>query len=173
MSDGLHGAKLLAKVEAECPDFSDVLLATGSYRFWRSVKLGWLPFVGDEREESIALVSQAMHNGLFHPAVAASNLAWMLMEMQRYEEAIELCEKWLQQYPGSRLFLFPYADALLAARRFHEADACYNTILAQLAQAKHNNHVNEFLCLEKQSQVALQLFGPQAALAVGGARNIA
>ena len=167
MREGLRGADLLESVEQACPTFSDVLLGTGSYRFWRSAKLRWLPFVSDEREQSLELVSRAMHEGLFHPAVAASNLAWMLMELERYEEAILLCEDWLAKYPESRLFLFPYADALLANGHYSHAKACYTKLLSQYACVPENNHVNEFLCTEKLSQVAMHLEGPERVLEIG------
>jgi tetratricopeptide (TPR) repeat protein len=147
----------MRKLEAlysDCPDWADLKLGIGNYRFWRSVrmqKLDWLPFVTDERGEGLRLVEEARAAGRFSPWVAAANLSWMYLEVRRPADALEICEQGLAVWPGSRLFRYPRAEALQQLGHPAEAEAEWASLQAEAeAQLPANLH-NQFVCLEKRS----------------------
>ncbi len=154
---GWAGIRVLEDLFDRCPDFADLKLGIGNFRYWKSAKMEhfiWLPFVRDERAEGIRLVEEARREGVFSPWVGASNLSWMYLDLGEAERAAALCREALDVFPGSRLFLFPLAEALLEKGDSAAADSCFRLILDSLSGEAYNNHVNEFICLEKLSRAA-------------------
>lgn len=167
---GLRGARELEALYEDCPDWADLELGIGNFRFWRSVKLSkldWLPFVEDERESSLRLVAEARAHGQFSPWVAASNLTWMWLELGRPAECLAICDEALAAWPGSRLFRYPRAEALLRLERWEEAEAEWAALQAEAAGQVPRNIVNEFVCLEKRSGALEALGRTSAALELG------
>lgn len=164
---GLAGVRVLEALQEDCPDWADLKLGLGNYRFWRSVRLrslDWLPFVDDERESSLELVREARAEGRFSPWVAAANLTWMLLEMGRPADCLAICAEGLAAWPGSRLFRWPQAEALLQAGRAAEADAVWAGLQKEAAEQEPPGRTNEFICLEKRSGAREELGDASGAL---------
>ncbi len=53
---GFHGMSGIISTDER---FFDAYLMTGSYRFWKSITIDWLPFVSDERDRGTAEVEYA------------------------------------------------------------------------------------------------------------------
>ncbi len=168
LSEGLKASRELENLFDECPDWADLMLGIGNLRYWKSVKLKsvrWLPFVKDERKEGLALTREACARGRFSGYLAAANLSWMLLEEGRWQEAASLCEEALADHPESRLFLFPYAEALLAGKEWTRAEEVYQQIRVTLASDEWPQAVNHFICLEKLSAIAEAKGDPVSSLA--------
>lgn len=168
LAEGVKASRQLEDLFQECPDWADLMLGIGNLRYWKSVKLksvSWLPFIKDERDEGLALTREACARGRFSGFLAAANLSWMLLEEGRWQEAASLCEDALIKHPESRLFLFPYAEALLAGREWTQAEGVYQQIRLTLAADEWPQAVNHFICLEKLSAIAEAKGDPGSSLA--------
>lgn len=151
---GLSASRTWEALREDCPGWADLELGIGNLRFWTSVKLrrlDWLPFIEDRRAEGLAMVERARRQGRYSPWLPAANLCWIYLELQRPDSTLSICRQALARFPGSRLFLFPKAEALEAQGRWREADAVYGEILAGLAADPWPQRVNRVLCLEKRS----------------------
>jgi tetratricopeptide (TPR) repeat protein len=151
---GLSASRTWEALLKECPGWADLELGIGNLRFWTSVKLrrlNWLPFIEDRRAEGLAMVQRARRLGRFSPWLPAANLCWIYLELERPDSTLAICRQALERFPGSRLFLFPKAEALEAQQRWREADLVYQEILASLATDSWPQHVNRVGCLEKRS----------------------
>jgi len=154
---GLSASRTWEALLKDCPGWADLELGIGNLRFWTSVKLrrlNWLPFIEDRRGEGLAMVERARRLGRFSPWLPAANLCWIYLELGRPDSTLSICRQALERFPGSRLFLFPQAEALEAQGRLREADAVYAALLASLAQDSWPQRVNRLICLEKRSALA-------------------
>ena len=154
---GLSASRTWEALLADCPGWADLELGVGNLRFWTSVKLrrlGWLPFVKDRRAEGLRMVERARRAGRFSPWLPAANLCWIYLELGRPDSTVSICRQALARFPGSRLFLFPLAEALEAQRRDAQADSVYRLIRVGLDQDSWPQRVNTLIVLEKRSALA-------------------
>ncbi len=154
---GLSASRTWEALLKDCPAWADLELGIGNLRFWTSVKLrrlNWLPFIEDRRAEGQAMVERARRQGRFSPWLPAANLCWIYLELGRPDSTLSICRQALERFPGSRLFLFPRAEALETQGRLREADAVYTALQASLAQDSWPQLVNQLICLEKRSALA-------------------
>jgi hypothetical protein len=157
---GLRGAEFLEDLYERCPDFADLKLAIGTFRFWKSARfarLGWMPFFRDNRTDALPLVEEAYAHGHFNRWVAASNLCWMYLDLEWAQKAKDLALEGLNEFPDSQLFLFPLAEADLVLGRYSDANGHFEKLLVEVCDDPAENNVNAFILLEKQSQCALGL----------------
>jgi len=133
----------------------DAYLGLGNYRYWisrRTEFIEWLPFIPDRREEGIRLMYEAMRKGRYSWSSAASALAWVLIDAERYEETLEVIEKPLEVYPESRFFIFAQARCLYEMGRYEESIVAYSKLLDSIRSAERNNHFNEIGILAKLAE---------------------
>ncbi|MDP2359374.1 MAG: hypothetical protein Q8O14_01285 [bacterium] len=158
LQQGLRASRLWEHLLADCPGWADLELGIGNLRFWTSVKLrrlNWLPFLKDRRQEGLAMVEHARRAGRFSPWLPAANLCWIYLELGRPDSTISICRQALDRFPDSRLFLFPWAEALEAAGRPAEADQVYRRLLGSLRADSWPQRVNQVIVLEKRSALAM------------------
>ena len=141
----------------------DAYLGIGNYKYWitrRTEFIRWFPFIPDKREEGIRLMYVAMREGRYSWSSAASALAWVLIDAERYEETLEVIEKPLEVYPDSRFFLFAQARCLYEMGRYEESIESYTKLLKNIRSAERNNRFNEIGILAKlaEANYALERF---------------
>jgi tetratricopeptide (TPR) repeat protein len=161
LATGFKSAGILERLYARCPDFADLELAIGTFRFWKSARVAqfhWLPFLKDERETALIFVQSAYEEGEFNRWVAASNLCWMYLDLTWNQEAKSLALDGLRTFPHAQLFLFPLAEALLQLGEFEEADLVFSELITIVQAEVGHNQVNTFILLEKRSH-CLQMMG--------------
>jgi tetratricopeptide (TPR) repeat protein len=94
--------------------FYEALIATGTYKYWKSSKmefLNWLPFVSDEREEGIKLLEKAVSNSSYNSYLAINSLIWIYIDRHEFDKAIKIAQSALVHYPESRFFKYGLARA--------------------------------------------------------------
>ena len=146
---GLSGISALKKVVDFQPEFYDAYFGIGSYKYWRSQVtryLNWLPLIADERKEGLHMVLQAVEQGKFTRDVAMNELIWILLDAGRHEEAYFWALKGLEKFPQSRFFLWGAAKSSFALGQYHPAANHYQQLLNSIANARLNNHYNEYIC---------------------------
>jgi tetratricopeptide (TPR) repeat protein len=114
ISTGLSSISLFEDILESDSSFHDAYIAIGTYKYWKSAKtefLNWLPFIDDEKDLGIKLLSSAVKNSSYNYHLAVNSLIWIYIDRQRYADAIELAGKALDKYPGSRIFRWGLARA--------------------------------------------------------------
>ncbi len=114
---GFHGMSGIISTDER---FFDAYLMTGSYRFWKSITIDWLPFVSDEREQGIAEVESAISAGKLCGPLSNTVLMEMLIKHD-LERAVALGETMTDRYPSCRLFSWQLGEAYKRSERFEDA----------------------------------------------------
>jgi len=143
---GLQAMDKLNQVVAADSSFFDAYLGIGSYLYWRSYltrNFDWLPFFSDQREKGIALIQKAYAQGTISKWAALSNLAWIFIKEERFDEAIDCAQTGLTDFPKSRFFLWPLGDAQFLNMDFTGALETYHLILESVTSESFNNRYNE------------------------------
>lgn len=151
-----RGVERLERIVAADPTFYDAYLGIGSFKYWKSRKasaLTWLPFIADDREAGIAMVETAVAKGRLVPLVARDQLVWMLLDAERYAEALDRARVNYRAYPESRFFAWTLVEACTRAGEWGEAEALYRDLLAQVRAIPGNNHYNETTCLLRLAEI--------------------
>ena len=151
---------MLENVLEKDSTYYDAYLGLGSYKYWRSYltrHFTWLPFFSDQREEGIHLIQQAYEHSRFSKWAALSNLAWIYIQEERFEEAIECAETGLTHFPESRFFLWPHGDALYHHGNYENALDTYSKLLSSVIAEEINNHYNEIVLHLKLAQCHFHL----------------
>ncbi len=126
-------------------NFYEALIAVGTFKFWRSKKtefINWLPFVPDEKENGIELLKKASLMSVYNSYLAVHSLIWIYIEQEEYKLAIELAEKFIKEYPKSRIFKWGLA------RAYEDIDPnksvmVYKEILFSYPDDLKRNRINE------------------------------
>ena len=105
------------------PVHFDILLTTGSYRFWQSnatKPVHWLPFIDDQRKQGIAEVEEALAKGTLVTPLSSTVLIEMLMVYDN-NRAITCAEGLVARYPSCRLFRWQLGESLKRDGRYEDA----------------------------------------------------
>jgi len=126
---GFHGMSGIISVDER---FFDAYLMTGSYRFWKSITMDWLPFVSDERDRGIAEVESAISGGKLCGPLSNTVLMEMLIKHD-LERAVALGETMTDRYPSCRLFAWQLGEAYKRSERFDDAVRVLTGVAASMA----------------------------------------
>jgi tetratricopeptide (TPR) repeat protein len=138
----------LEAVVAHDSSYFDAYLGIGSYLYWRSYltrHFTWLPFFKDQRQRGIDFIRKAHAFGSISRWAALSNLAWIYIQEEQYEDAIQCAQKGLDVFPNSRFFLWPLGDAQFHNGDFSKALETYQVLLESVIGEEFNNHYNEIV----------------------------
>jgi hypothetical protein len=162
-------ASLSMKSELEAALYADSSLTDsyvglGSFDYWSSRKLNFLPFLGDHRERGIQRIKIALRSSQLHPASAATALIWIYIERGDNVEALSMSEEWIHNYPEARSFLWAAAEAAYAMSDWKKGIAYYQRILASVrADPAQGNHLNEMGCYHRLAAMSMKLGDTTAA----------
>jgi tetratricopeptide (TPR) repeat protein len=146
---GLKAKSSLKKVIELDSTFYDAYLGLGSYHYWASVvtkALRWLPFFRDEREKGIKEVKLAAERSFYSKESAQYGLIYIYLEEKDYDKAIELAKKMNQEFPESKLFLWPLAEAVYMKRDWRSCIRWYQKILGLIGNPDPSGYFNTIEC---------------------------
>jgi tetratricopeptide (TPR) repeat protein len=146
-SNGVDAVRDFEKCLNIDPQFYESKIAIGSYQYWRSRKtefLKWIPFVKDESELGIKNLQIAVDHASYHRYSAINSLLWIYIDQKKYQAAIDLAEKTLRQYPGSRFFMWPLARAYEGVD-IQKAINIYKELLDFYSKLPDSNFYNEIV----------------------------
>jgi len=147
-----RGVAFLKKALSSDSTLYDALIGVGGYEYWSSRfyrYLSWLPWISNDGEHGIRMVKKGIEKGTFSYCVGLCNLGWIEYDRKNYDSALVLFDKGLQHYPGSRFFLWGYADCLYKLNRFDESIVWYERLLDSIRKGDVNNGYNEAECSMK------------------------
>lgn len=136
--------------------FYDAYLGIGSYKYWKSTKikfLDWLPFITDEREQGIKLIIKAIERGEFVSLIGRDQLAWILIDANRLEEAKRYAIKNHELFPDSRFFQWTLNKVYYQNKEWDKAYYGYDSLLQDIKNIQNNNHYNEVACLLRMAEI--------------------
>ena len=136
--------------------FYDANLGIGSYKYWKSSKmkfLSWLPFVSDEREQGIRLVKKSIELGDFVDLIGRDQLAWILIDAGRLDDANKYALQNYELYPESRFFQWTLAEVMYQRKELEEAYQKYILLYQSVQKIPDNNHFNEVSCLLRMAEI--------------------
>jgi len=155
--DARRGVKTLESAVQQDSALYDAYLGIGSYQYWKSAKskfLLWLPFVSDQRQQGIKLVSRAIREGLFVGVVGKDQLVWILMDHGDIPRALQLARENYQDYPESRFLRWTLASAAFHAGEWTLSEKLYRELLKEVRKLPANNGLNEVDCLVRLAEIA-------------------
>jgi len=162
LNNGLRAKSALKEAVKHDPDLYDAYAGLGSYHYWASVVIppwaGWLPFIGDRREEGISEIKLAYQRSIFSQDAAANGLIWIYINEKKFDQAISLAENMQNKYPQGKSFLWALATAYYEESDWTNALFSYREILGRIenqidgstSSGNHpenpNNYYNQIEC---------------------------
>jgi len=157
---GVKGGRILQNIIKKDSTFYDAYLGLGSYHYWASVTtkaLRWLPFFRDERKRGIEEVKLSAEKSLYSKESALYGLIYIYLEEKEYDQAIRLSREMNQQFPESKLFLWPLAEALYLKKEWMNSIACYQQILKLIQNPDPSGYFNTIECRHRMAESYLHL----------------
>jgi len=153
--DGYKSVQYFERCMQIKPEFSEAYLALGTYKYWKSAKassLNWLPFFNDDRKEGIMLLEHAVRNASYNKYLALNSLIWIYINEKNYLKAKEIAEQALNDFPGSRFFMWGLARAYEDIDKSKAIDT-YSEIRNSLAAEGRLNNINNVELLHKMAML--------------------
>lgn len=146
---GWRGVVLLKEVLETNPKVVDAQYGIATYDYWRSAKtkmLWWLPGIKDKRKPAIKTLYELLDKATYIRESAMLNLVDMLLNEKKYDEALQVANKLLSQYPASLIVMWRKAEAQLGLRELDEAEIIYKSILKRIESGAFESNYNIVLC---------------------------
>lgn len=140
-------------------NFSDALIAAGSYKYWRSRKtesFNWLPFVSDERELGITYLQHAESGSSYNNYLSDLSLIWIFVDKGNFREAVNIGENAVKKAPQSRIIKWALARAYENVDTLKAVDI-YLQILNSYGDLNKYNRVNEVVLKHKIAQLYFRM----------------
>jgi tetratricopeptide (TPR) repeat protein len=142
---GWKGVAVLLELESSGSDMVDIYYGIGCYNYWRSALmkvLWWMPGIKDRREEGIGQLVRAQKEGVYTNVSASMTLIDILVNEERFKDALLVAEEVLKKYPESMLFKWGKARALFGLGDYEKAAALFNEMVIKTENAEYDNHFN-------------------------------
>ena len=148
---GLSGVSHLKKIRSINKNIKEVELFINIFKYYKhklAEKTPIIPFVRDERKEAVRRVKEVVDTGI-NSFIGRNQLAWMLIDYEKFDEAAAVSLKGLSIFPGSRFYLWTAAESYKRKGDFTSAVPYYRQIRESL---KKDSYINEYAyikCLYK------------------------
>ena len=142
---GWKGVSVFLRMASEGSSNPDIRFGIGTYDYWRSALmrlLWWMPGVPDKRADGINTLRGVMQNGVYSRTSAAMVLVEIYQNEGLHQDALNLSDRMLQQYPRALVFHWSRAAALFGLKRYEEAIAAYRQIFERVEKDANSNFYN-------------------------------
>jgi tetratricopeptide (TPR) repeat protein len=136
IGSGKSAKKYLDKAILYDSTLYDAYLGIGTYKYWLSSKtkfLIWLPFIGDSREEGIAMIKKAVEKNCRSKYMAMHQLIFILLNYNKFREAIPYAEQVIEKFPESEFMWMAAAHTYFKNKDYQNAEPAYHKLI-QLSQ---------------------------------------
>ncbi len=124
-------------------------LGIGVYKYWRYSRLkfiSWLPFVPDDRDEGIKMITVAISHDSLSRYMAMHQLVYILLDYGERERAIYFAEKIVEKYPQSQFMWWAKAHAYFKNEDYHRAASAYLELRRLIEADKQRNIAHLLKC---------------------------
>lgn len=140
---GWKGVSVLLDLQNAGSDIVDIDFGIGSYDYWRSAMmkvLWWMPGIKDKREIGIAAVKRACNDGVYTKNSARLTLLMILINEERFEDALTIADERVNSYPSSTKFLWARALVYYGLKKYDAAINDFQVVIEKLEHDPQNNH---------------------------------
>jgi tetratricopeptide (TPR) repeat protein len=157
---GSRAAEQLEEAVAIDSTCWDAYTGLGNYYYFKSKYSGILRSTGlvsDRRDEGVECLRKAAKYGSLTQLAAASSIAWIWIDRDQPDSAIEIVSRLHDQYPESRAFLWCLGNAQKKKNSWRDAIDTYTHLLSSIRGCERNNHYNEVGCLHSLARAHAEL----------------
>lgn len=150
-SDGVQSLNVFQNCLEIDNKFYEAYIAYGSYKYWKSAQtksLLWLPFVSDNRDEGIEFLEKAIESNPYNRHLAAFSLIWIYIDHEKSDLAVDLANKMLDEYKGSRFFMWGLARAYQDIDK-GKAISTFKDLLESVQKIENRNQYNDIVLKHK------------------------
>lgn len=127
--------------------FWDAYLGLGTYKYWLSTKIDWIPFIPDHRDEGIELIRKTIGHNAHAKYIAMHQLIYILLDFGEFGQAEELAEEIIRAYPQSAFMRWAHSHVFMKKRDFPKAIASYKSLLKLIDSDPDSNPNHKITCL--------------------------
>ncbi len=149
--DGTSSASSFEQCLQLNPKFYNAMSGLGTYYYWKSR----VPFFTNQEEEGITLLKNAVSNASFDSHIAHNSLIEILIDAQRYDEALHYVQSGLTKYPNNRSLLWQAVTIYEKKQNKNELKKMVPRLLSSIINAPTINYYREILCRLKLSRYAM------------------
>ena len=139
---GWKGVSVLQDLKRNNAGIPDIEYGISSYDYRRSeavARIWWMPRVEDKRSDAAGRLLNVSRTGVYTKVFAGESIAGIFVNEGKFNDAMEVCDRFLEHYPNSRIFLLYKARSLAGLRRYEESE----TLLRALGEKLEKNHDEE------------------------------
>ncbi|NIR51814.1 hypothetical protein GWO43_24875 [candidate division KSB1 bacterium] len=158
--NGRRSVKVLNLALKADSSLYDAYFGLGTYKYYRgklSRHFAWLPFVDDDCSEGIAMIKTAIRKSRYSKFSAINGFFWIALDEGNYEEAQEVLDIALHEFPKSRVFLWCAAKLAAAREQWQQSLHYYQKILNSLREENSLSLYNELVCRKNLCQSYIKL----------------
>jgi tetratricopeptide (TPR) repeat protein len=166
LSTGINSIAEFDKILIVDKNFYEAYIAIGTFEYWKSRKLefmDWLPFASDTKNIGIDRLTVAIDSSSYNSHLAINSLIWIYIDQKKYDEAINVAGKALNEFPQSRTFKWGLARAYEEENPF-KAIELYLDILNSYPGSLKENYKNEITLMHIIAQQYVKLGDKDKAL---------
>lgn len=141
LSTGINSISEFDKILVEDKNFYEAYIAIGTFEYWKSRKLefmDWLPFTSDTKKIGIDRLIVAIDSSSYNSHLAINSLIWIYIDQRKYDDAIQVAEKALSEFPQSRTFKWGLARAYEEKNSLRAIELYLNILDSYPASLKEN-----------------------------------
>ncbi len=131
--------------------FSEALGYLGNYKYWKSKKTEWVPFIKDERQVGINFIKKAIKRGSYSNYLFRNSLFWIYIEEKKFNSALELTQESISKFNSCRLFKWNLAR-VYEEIDLNESIKIYNEILYSYIKENNLTNLNNIIIKHKIAQ---------------------
>ncbi|NLD94231.1 MAG: tetratricopeptide repeat protein [Fibrobacter sp.] len=146
---GWRGVSTLLKLTEMQSDIVDVNYGIGSYDYWRSAMINtlwFMPKIKDKRDDGIKRLIVAADNGILTRLTAHTALIEILLNENRFAEAMTYTDRLLSQYPLSTQAMWGKARALYGLGQLDESRRYFTKVLRRYESDEYISVYYQVLC---------------------------
>jgi len=166
LSTGINSISEFEEILMEDENFYEAYIAIGTFEYWKSRKLefvDWLPFASDTKNIGIDRLIVAIDSSSYNSHLAINSLIWIYIDQKKYDEAINVAGKALNEFPQSRTFKWGLARAYEEENPL-KAIELYLDILNSYPGSLKENYKNEITLMHIIAQQYVKLGDKDKAL---------
>jgi len=136
----------------------------GVYEYWKSKylkSLYWIPLINDNRKKSINLIVNNMNGNSPLYYLNVNQLAWIYIDSGEYDKAVGLLKSCLSDFPKSRLFTYPLAEAYERKGDYNNAIKYYKMVAAALKNSNQTDCYTWYKAHIKLAEIFFHLKKPE------------
>lgn len=168
IADGNRARADLSRAVALDSSLYDAYLGLGSYYYWTSARLSWIPLWSDRREEGIRMVKTTVDSGRYARRMALHQLVYILLDAGRYDEALSYARRGMAETPGSPYMLWALSHVYMKKKDLPLAIKTYQMLDDALSHLRKPNAHHRVVCWARLADMQSRAGECRAALATIG-----